>query len=65
MREADVKAPLTSTRIWVDDFNSDGKLDVFVGDLVNLVSPADKLTEQEFKERFAQWRKALEEASQK
>jgi hypothetical protein len=64
LREADVKAPLTSTRIWVDDFNSDGKLDVFVGDLVNLVSPADKLTEQEFKERFAEWRKALEEVSE-
>jgi hypothetical protein len=63
LREADVKGPLSNTRIWVDDFNADGKLDIFVGDLVNLVSPADNLTEKQFKEKFATWSKALEEVS--
>jgi len=63
LKESDVKTPLTCTRIWVDDFNGDGKLDIFVGDLVNLVSPADNLTEEQFKEKFAAWRKALEEVS--
>jgi hypothetical protein len=63
LRESDVKGPLTCTRIWIDDFNGDGKLDVFVGDLVNLVSPADNLTEKQFKEKFAAWSKALEEVS--
>jgi hypothetical protein len=63
LRESDIKGPLGSTRIWIDDVNSDGKLDVFVGDLVNLVSPADNLTENQFKEKFAAWKKALEEVS--
>jgi hypothetical protein len=63
LREADVKGPLSNTRIWVDDFNADGKLDIFVGDLVNLVSPADNLTEKQFKEKFATWSKALEEVA--
>ena len=40
LREEDLTGPAGSTRIWVDDVNSDGKLDVLVGDLVTLVSPA-------------------------
>jgi len=64
LREADVKGPLGSTRIWIDDFNNDGKLDIFVGDLVNLVSPADNLTEKQFKEKFDAWSKALEKVSE-
>jgi hypothetical protein len=65
LREADLQGPLGSTRVWVDDFNSDGKFDVFVGDLVNLLSPADKLTEREFKEKLADWNKAYSEAAAK
>jgi hypothetical protein len=37
---ADLKGPLGCTRIWVDDVNSDGKLDILVGDQAPLVSPA-------------------------
>ena len=42
LRDADLKGPLSCTRIWVDDVNSDGKLDILVGDMVPLISPADK-----------------------
>lgn len=64
LKEADIKAPLGSLRIWVDDQNGDGKLDIFVGDLVNLLSPADKLTEEQLKTRFEAWSKSVQEASQ-
>jgi hypothetical protein len=64
VRDADLKGPLGSTRIWVDDVNSDGKLDILVGDMVPLVSPADKVTEGEFNRRLADWSKSLTEASQ-
>ena len=46
------------------DYNADGKLDIFVGDLANLVSPADRLTEKEYQEKFAKWQKALEEVAE-
>jgi hypothetical protein len=61
--EQNIKAPLGSTRISVDDFNADGKLDIFVGDLVRLVAPADNLTEKEYQDQFAAWQKSLEEAA--
>jgi hypothetical protein len=63
VREADLDEPQSCTRVWVDDVNSDGKLDVLVGDLVTLISPADHLTEKEFKRKFADWNKSIEEAN--
>ena len=63
LRDADLKGPLSDTRIWVDDVNADGKLDILVGDLATLLSPADKVAEGEFKQKFADWNKALMEAS--
>ena len=65
LQDADLKGPLGDTRIWVDDVNSDGKLDILVGDLAPLISPADGLSEQEFKKRLAEWMKTLGEASEK
>ena len=53
--EADLKGPTKSTRIWVDDVNSDGKLDILVGDSVTLKAPAKGLTEEEFKTKSAEW----------
>lgn len=35
--------PQNDTRIWVDDVNGDGKLDVLVGDTCELITPADGL----------------------
>jgi FG-GAP-like repeat len=63
LRDADLKGPASDTRIWVDDINADGKLDLLVGDLTTLISPADKLSEAEFKQKFADWQKAVEETS--
>jgi hypothetical protein len=65
LRDSDLKGPLSDTRIWIDDVNSDGKLDILVGDLTPLISPADGLSEEQFKKRFAEWTKAREEAGEK
>jgi len=62
LRDENLKGPLSCTRIWVDDFNSDGKLDLLVGDMAPLVSPADGLTEAAFKKKFAEWNKSIGEA---
>jgi hypothetical protein len=59
VREMDLKEPLTCTRVWVDDVNNDGKLDVLVGDLAVLVSPVGDITESEFQKKFAAWREAV------
>lgn len=64
-KEEDLKAPASATRVWVDDFNSDGKLDILVGDLATLISPAVNLTEKEFKEQFDAWQKSVSEESEK
>ena len=52
LRDADIKGPLSDTRIWVDDVDGDGKLDILVGDQAPLISPADGLSEDEYKKRF-------------
>ena len=63
LREKDLKGPVGATRIWVDDVNSDDKLDLLVGDLVTLISPADKVGDDEFKQKVADWQKSLSEVS--
>ncbi len=62
-KEEDLTGPTSSTRIWVDDVNDDGKLDLLVGDSVYLISPANGLTTEEFQEKFAAWQKAVQDAS--
>ena len=64
LRDEDLKGPWTDTRIWVDDVNGDGKLDILVGDLAPLISPADGLSETQYKKRFEEWTKALSTASE-
>ena len=63
VREAYLKEPNSDTRIWVDDINGDGKFDLLLGDLTTLISPADELSEAEFKQKFADWQKAVETVS--
>jgi hypothetical protein len=63
LREGNLRGPLSCTRIWVDDINSDGKLDLLVGDLAPLLSPADGVTEAELKEKLAAWNKSMSEAA--
>jgi hypothetical protein len=55
--EADLTGPAGSTRVWVDDVNGDGKLDVIVGDSVTLVTMAEGLSREEFDQKQAQWQK--------
>lgn len=59
LSEQDLSGPASSTRIWVDDVNSDGKLDVLVGDSVTLVYVAQGVANDE----FAKWQEAFDAAS--
>ena len=61
--EDDLTGPTQSTRVWADDVNSDGKLDLLVGDSVTLVSPAKGVSAEEFEKRFAEWQEAFKAAS--
>ena len=63
LREEDLTGPTTSTRVWVADVNGDGKLDLLVGDSVILISPANGLSEGEFKKKQAAWQKAVDAAT--
>jgi FG-GAP-like repeat len=63
MKESDLKAPTRSTRIWVDDVNKDGKLDVLVGDSTTLTSPAEGLTESEADAKATEWQEQVTELS--
>jgi hypothetical protein len=63
LAEADLTGPTHATRVWVDDVNSDGKLDLLVGDSVTLVSPANGLGKEEFRKKFADWQGAFRAAS--
>jgi hypothetical protein len=63
LSEGQLTGPTTSTRVWVDDVNGDGKLDLLVGDSVTLISPAEGLSDEEFKEKFVAWQKAFDTAS--
>jgi hypothetical protein len=62
LSESDLKGPTRATRIWVDDVNGDGKLDILVGDSVTLVEPAKGLTDEEFKTKSAEWQKEWDAA---
>ena len=52
------------TRIWVADWNADGRLDLLVGDTVTLISPAAGVTPDEYHEKFAAWQKARDAAAE-
>ncbi len=55
LREKDLTGPVHATRIWVDDINGDGKMDILVGGSVSLVSPAEGLTDDEMKAKYKEW----------
>ena len=59
LSEDDLTGPTHATRVWVDDINSDGKLDLLVGDSVTLMSPAKGVSVKEFEKKFADWQKAF------
>jgi hypothetical protein len=63
--EDKLTGPTQSTRVWIDDVNEDGKLDVLVGDSIALISPAKGLSEEQFKQQYAEWQKKIQAASEK
>jgi len=63
LREDELTGPTHATRVWVDDVNSDGKLDLLVGDSVTLISPANGLSEEEMKKKLAEWQQAYQAAA--
>lgn len=62
LRDGDLNGPTYASRVWVDDINGDGKLDLLVGDCVTLVSPAKGLTDADLKTKYAEWEKKFQEA---
>lgn len=62
LREGDLKRPTYGVRVWVDDVNGDGKLDLLVGDSVTLVSPAKGLTDEEMIKKAAEWQEEFRKA---
>jgi hypothetical protein len=60
--DAGLKGPQHATRVWVDDVDGDGVLDLLVGDAVTLLHPAKGLDEAAAKKAFAQWEKQREAA---
>jgi len=55
LSETELSEPAGSTRVWIDDVNEDGKLDLLLGDSITLVSPAEGLTVKEFDEARGEW----------
>jgi hypothetical protein len=64
-REDDVKRPNYATRVWADDVNGDGKLDLFVGDNTTLSFPKEGLSEAEVQKKQAEWDKKQQAAMSK
>lgn len=62
LQEKDLTGPTAATRVWVDDVNGDGKLDILLGDCVTLRSLPEGVSEAEYQKRQAKWQKDLSEA---
>jgi hypothetical protein len=62
LREGDLTRPTYASRVWVEDINGDGKLDLLVGDSVTLVSPANGLSDAEMTKKYAEWQQELKRA---
>ncbi|MFY9345117.1 MAG: VCBS repeat-containing protein [Planctomycetota bacterium] len=55
--DAHLKGPGDDTRVWADDVNGDGKLDLLVGDMVTLVHLAKGVDEKTARTKLAAWTK--------
>ena len=59
----ELTGPSRSTRVWIDDVNGDGKLDVLVGDDITLTSIAKGVTKKQYDEKLKKWIDASTAAS--
>ena len=64
LRETDLKRPTYGCRIWIDDVNGDGKLDILVGDQTTLVSPKPGISDAEMEKKYAEWQKEFAAAQE-
>jgi hypothetical protein len=64
-RDRDLIGPGHDTRVWVADFNGDGKLDILVGDMVTLITPAKGISDEEMTKKYEAWSKEFEKAMKK
>ena len=55
--DAHLTGPQAATRIWVDDVNGDGALDLLLGDQTTLVFPVKGIDEAKAKKQLAEWEK--------
>ena len=55
--DAHCTGPGADTRVWVDDVNGDGKLDLLVGDQVDLVHLVEGVAEADARVKLAAWSK--------
>ena len=62
--ESELSGPSTATRIWVDDVDGDGKLDILVGDNVTLVSMAKGVSKKKYAEELEKWEKLYNAAAE-
>lgn len=60
-----IDGPQGSTRVWADDVNGDGKLDLLVGDSVRLMYPAEGLDEETAMAKLEEWNKEQAEFATK
>jgi len=58
-RKVEPTGPSGSTRVWVDDINGDGKLDILLGDSRRSSYAVKGLSEDEFKKKNAAWHKEM------
>ena len=56
--EGELTTPSAATRVWIDDVNGDGKLDLLVGDDVTLTSIAKGVTKKQYDEKLRKWKGA-------
>lgn len=61
--EESLTGPEQAYRVWVEDVNRDGKLDLLVGDNVTLRRAADGVGEGDYFRRYKDWQKRMSEMS--